>query len=76
MYKLNNYNINKFQKCNVQRGDHSLQYCIVYLKPAKKINGEENGNPFQHSCLEKSHGQGSLAGYSPWGYRSRTQLGD
>ena len=25
-----------------------------------------NGNPFQYSCLGKSHGQRSLAGYSPW----------
>ena len=29
--------------------------------------GEGNGNPLQDSCLEKSHGQRSLAGYSPWG---------
>ena len=28
---------------------------------------EENGNPLQYSCLEKSHGQQSLAGHSPWG---------
>ena len=27
----------------------------------------ESDNPFQYSCLEKSHGQRSLAGYSPWG---------
>ena len=27
--------------------------------------GEENGNLLQHSCLEKSHGQRSLADYSP-----------
>ena len=25
-----------------------------------------NGNLLQYSCLEKSHGQRSLAGYSPW----------
>ena len=31
--------------------------------------GEGNGNPFQYSCLEKSHGQRSLVGYSPWGYK-------
>ena len=30
-----------------------------------KIMG--NGNPLQYSCLEKSHGQRSQAGYSPWG---------
>ena len=29
--------------------------------------GEGNGNPFQYSCLEKSHGQRSLVGYSAWG---------
>ena len=28
--------------------------------------GVGNGNPLQYSCLEK-HGQGSLAGCSPWG---------
>ena len=28
---------------------------------------EGNGNPLQYSCLEKSHGQQSLVGYSPWG---------
>ena len=29
--------------------------------------GEANGNPPQYSCLEKSHGQKSLVGCSPWG---------
>ena len=29
--------------------------------------GEGNGNPLQHSGLEKSHGRRSLVGYSPWG---------
>ena len=38
--------------------------------------GEGNGNPLQDSCLEKSHGQRSLVGYSPWGCRSWTQLSD
>ena len=28
---------------------------------------EGNGSPLQYSCLEKSHGQRSLVGYSPWG---------
>ena len=31
--------------------------------------GEGNGNPLQYSCLEHPHGQKSLAGYSPWGYK-------
>ena len=30
---------------------------------------EGNGNPLQYSCLEKSHGQKSLVGYSPWGHK-------
>ena len=29
--------------------------------------GEGNGNPLQHYCPEKSHGQRSLVGYSLWG---------
>ena len=31
-----------------------------------RSQGEGNGNPLQYSCLEKSHGQRSLEGYSPW----------
>ena len=31
--------------------------------------GVGNDNPFQYSCLEKFHGQISLAGYSPWGHK-------
>ena len=27
------------------------------------------GNPLQYSCLENTHGQRSLVGYSPWGRR-------
>ena len=32
-----------------------------------RFPGEGNGNPPQYSCLGESHGQRSLAGYSPWG---------
>ena len=32
--------------------------------------GEGNGNPLQYSCLEKAHGQSSLAGNSPWSCKS------
>ena len=32
-----------------------------------EVIGEGNGNPFQYSCLEKSHGQRKLVGWSPWG---------
>ena len=44
--------------------------------------GEGNGNPLQYLCLEKSHGQRSLVGCSPWGCKELgtterlTQLGD
>ena len=32
------------------------------------INGEGNGNPFHHSCLEKPM-ERSLVGCCPWGHR-------
>ena len=35
-----------------------------------KIPGGGNGNPLQYACLGKSHGQRSLAGYSPWGRKT------
>ena len=38
--------------------------------------GGGNGNPLQYSCLEKSPGQRSLAGYTPWGGKSWTRLSD
>ena len=33
--------------------------------------GEGNGNPLLHSCVGNpmDHGQRSLVGYSPWGYK-------
>ena len=31
--------------------------------------GEGKGYPLQYSCLENPHGQRSLVGYSPWGYK-------
>ena len=34
-----------------------------------RIPGEENGNPPQNSCQEKSHGWRSLLSYSPWSHR-------
>ena len=30
-----------------------------------RFPGVGNGNPLQYSCLEKSHGQRCLGGYSP-----------
>ena len=32
-----------------------------------RSSGGGHGNPLQYSCLENSHGQMSLAGYSQWG---------
>ena len=34
--------------------------------------GGGNGNPLQHSCMEKSHGQRNQVGSSPWGSQSQT----
>ena len=31
--------------------------------------GEGNGNPLQYTCLENTHEQKSLLGYSPWGHK-------
>ena len=34
-----------------------------------RFPGKGNGNLLQYSCLENPHGQGNLAGYSPWGHK-------
>ena len=34
-----------------------------------RSSGGGHSNPLQYSCLEKPHGQKSLAGYSPWGLK-------
>ena len=36
---------------------------------SERSPGERNGNPLWYSCLEKSHRQRSLVGYSPWGHK-------
>ena len=46
------------------------------LIPGLGKYSEERGNPLQYSCLENSHGQKSLVGYSPWGRKGQTRLGD
>ena len=38
------------------------------------LSGEGNGYSLQYSCLEKSHGQRSVAGYSPCSHKSWTHL--
>ena len=37
--------------------------------------GGEHGNPLQDSCLENSHRQRSLAGYSPWSLKEQDMMG-
>ena len=37
------------------------------IPQSERSPGEGSGNPLQYSCLEKSHGQRSLVGCSPWG---------
>ena len=41
---------------------HGLEITFIIHR-----GGEGNGTPLQYSCLEKSHGQRSLEGCSPWG---------
>ena len=36
--------------------------------------GEGNGNPLQYSCLEKSHGHGSLVRYGPCGRSQESDM--
>ena len=38
--------------------------------------GEGNGYLVQYFCMENSHGQWSLEGYSPWGHKEWTGLSD
>ena len=47
--------------CNVR--DLSL------IRGSGRSPGEGNGNPLQYFCLGKSHGQRSLARYSPWDHK-------
>ena len=37
--------------------------------------GGGHGNPLQYSYLESSHGQRSVAGYSPWGHKDSDMTG-
>ena len=37
-----------------------------WIPESGRSPGEGNCNPLQYSCLGESHGQRSLAGYSPW----------
>ena len=36
--ETSSYKINRFWGCNVQHGDYSQQYCIAYLKVARRVD--------------------------------------
>ena len=56
-------------------GTSGEEFASQYRRPKRhgfdpwvgRIPGGGHGNALQYSCLENPHGQGSLAGYSPWG---------
>ena len=50
--------------------------CFLFEPSTQAWTGEENGNPLQYPCLEKSQGWRSLVGYSLWVAMSRTRLND
>ena len=39
---------------------------LGWISELGRSPGVGHGNPLQYSCLENSHGQRSLVGYSPW----------
>ena len=41
-----------------------------------RSRGEGNGNPLQYFCLGNPMDRGDWWGYSPWGHKSWTQLGN
>ena len=59
IWPLINGSDGKESTCNA--GDLSL------IPGLGRSPGGGHGNPLLYSCLENSHGQRSLAGYSPWG---------
>lgn len=44
--------INKSWGCSVQPGDYSLQYCVLYLKVAKRVDLKSSYH--QKNCWERS----------------------
>ena len=42
----------------------------VSIPRSERSPGEGHGNPLQYFCLENSHGQRSLVGYSLWGHKA------
>ena len=53
----------------------SMQETLSLIPGSGRSAGEGDGKPLQCSCLENSHGQRSLAGYSPWGHKEADTTG-
>ena len=47
---------------------------LVSIPESGRSPGEGTGNPTPVFLPGESHGQRSLAGYSPWGHKESTQL--
>ena len=55
-------------------GEESSKECntedVDLIPGLGRSPGEGNGNPLQSFLAGESHGERSLVGYSPWGYKS------
>ena len=70
MFKILQARLQQYMNCellDVQAGFRKGRGTRDQIANICWIIREGNGNPLQYSCLEKSHGQRSLVGYSPWG---------
>ena len=56
-----------FQVAQMVKNPPAMQENWAQCQGLGRSPGGGHGNPFQYSCLENTHGQRSLAGYSPWG---------
>ena len=48
---------------------------LALIPGLERSPGGEHGNLLQYSCLEYPHGQRSLEGYSPWGFKDSDMTG-
>ena len=55
--------------CSVLKNPPANAGEVSSIPGVRRSPGEGNGNPLQYSFLRKSHGQGSLSGYSPQGHK-------
>ena len=61
MFEASQWLSGKESACNARDGDS--------IPGSGRTPGGGNGNPFQYSSLENSHGQRSLRGNCPWGHK-------